>query len=79
MPFNKAIKLTLWEKLDFFPALVSIWITAVWAILTGLWRKSNQPKTLFLHIGYAVFRKATVRLSIAQMQYVQTSYKRMNC
>ncbi|KAH1615018.1 hypothetical protein KXX21_001132 [Aspergillus fumigatus] len=70
MAFNKAIKLTLWEKLDFFPALVSIWITAIWAILTGLRRESNQPKTLFLHIGYALFRKATTRLSIKQMQYV---------
>jgi hypothetical protein len=74
MAFNKAIKLTLWEKLDFFPALVSIWITAIWAILTGLRRESNQPKTLFLHIGYAVFRKATTRLSIKQMQYVRALF-----
>lgn len=74
MAFNKAIKLTLWEKLDFFPALVSIWITAIWAILTGLQRESNQPKTLFLHIGYTLFRKATTRLSIKQMQYVRALF-----
>ncbi|EAW13596.1 lipase/thioesterase family protein [Aspergillus clavatus NRRL 1] len=64
MAFNKAIKLSLREKLDFFPALVSIWITAVCALATGLWRSSNQPKTLFLHIGYAVFRKMTARLYV---------------
>lgn len=66
----KSVKLTLQEKLDFLPALASIVIAGFYALLTGLWRTERQAKTLFLHFGYALFRKATVRLSPSQMQYV---------
>lgn len=62
--------LSLAEKLDFVPALLSIYLTVIWAIISGLWRSSAHPPTLLLHVGYAAFRKATARLSVAQMQAV---------
>ncbi|OOF92897.1 hypothetical protein ASPCADRAFT_133284 [Aspergillus carbonarius ITEM 5010] len=65
----RATSLSLAEKLDFVPALASIVLTILWATLTSLWRSAAYPKTLVLHIGYAAFRKATVRLTVAQMQY----------
>lgn len=64
------ISLSLAEKLDLLPALASITLTVFWALLTSLWRSAAYPKTLVLHIGYAAFRKATARLTVAQMQYV---------
>ncbi|KAB8079671.1 Alpha/Beta hydrolase protein [Aspergillus leporis] len=67
---NTAIPLSFTEKLDFLPALVSLCLTIVWAMFTGFWRSSSHPKSWLLHVGYAAFRKATRRLSVAQMQYV---------
>ena len=63
-----SVKLSLGEWLDFIPAVVSISVVAVCSLLTGLWRSQKQAKTLFLHVGYAIFRKATVRLTPLQMQ-----------
>ncbi|PWY74996.1 lipase/thioesterase family protein [Aspergillus heteromorphus CBS 117.55] len=63
------LALSLAEKLDFLPALASIVLAIFWAALTALGRSKAYPKTLALHIGYAAFRKATARLSVAQMQY----------
>jgi membrane protein DedA with SNARE-associated domain len=65
-----ALTLSLRDKLDFFPALASICLAAFYSILTGFWRGERQAQSFFLHIGYAIFRKATVRLSPLQMQYV---------
>ncbi|KAJ5298055.1 hypothetical protein N7508_008304 [Penicillium antarcticum] len=64
------VTLTLQEKLDFLPALASILLAGFYALLTGLWRTERQAKTLFLHLGYAIFRKATARLTPSQLQYV---------
>lgn len=64
------VTLTLREKLDFLPAVASVALAAFYAVLTGLWRTERQAKTLFLHLGYAMFRKATARLSPSQMQYI---------
>ncbi|KAJ5335563.1 hypothetical protein N7452_007966 [Penicillium brevicompactum] len=64
------VTLTLREKLDFLPAVASVALAAFYALLTGLWRTERQAKTLFLHLGYAMFRKATARLSPSQMQYI---------
>ncbi|KAJ5742047.1 hypothetical protein N7533_011456 [Penicillium manginii] len=64
-----SVKLTLQQKLDFLPALASISLAAFFGIITGLWRTERQAKTLFLHIGYAVMRKVTARLTPSQMQY----------
>ncbi|CAG8881719.1 unnamed protein product [Penicillium nalgiovense] len=63
-------KLSLKEKLDFFPAVASIVIAYIYALLTGLRRTERQAKSLSLHLGYAVFRKATTRLTTTQMQYI---------
>ncbi|PGH16525.1 hypothetical protein AJ79_01630 [Helicocarpus griseus UAMH5409] len=63
-------KLTLGEKLDLIPALCSIALSALRALLTGLWRNEKQAKTLLLHVGYAIFRKATARLSALQLQLI---------
>lgn len=64
------VKLSLKEKLDFFPAVASIVITYIYALLTGLRRTERQAKSLSLHLGYAVFRKTTSRLTTRQMQYI---------
>ncbi|KAJ5086259.1 hypothetical protein NUU61_007566 [Penicillium alfredii] len=64
------VTLSFQEKLDFLPALGSIVLAGFYAILTGLWRTERQAKSLLLHFGYALFRKATARLSPTQMQYV---------
>ncbi|KAI9369161.1 Alpha/Beta hydrolase protein [Aspergillus egyptiacus] len=62
--------LTLAQKLDYIPALVSVALTFVWAVLTVAWRAPQYPSHWLLHIGYAVFRKLTSRLTPLQMQYV---------
>lgn len=64
------VYLTLRERLDFFPAIASIALAGFYAVLTGLWRTERQAKTWFLHLGYALLRKATARLSASQMQYI---------
>jgi hypothetical protein len=43
------VKLSLKEKLDFFPAVVSIVIAYIYALLTGLRRSERQAKSLSLH------------------------------
>ncbi|CEJ61738.1 hypothetical protein PMG11_10260 [Penicillium brasilianum] len=63
-------KLSLAEKLDFLPALATIFVAATYSLLTGLWRTERQAKSLLLHFGYAIFRQATARLSPAQMQAI---------
>ncbi|KAL4814413.1 Alpha/Beta hydrolase protein [Aspergillus spinulosporus] len=62
--------LTIAQKLDYIPALASVALTFVWALLTVAVRAPEYPSHWLLHIGYAVFRKLTARLSAAQMQYV---------
>lgn len=64
------VSLTLREKFDFFPAIGSIALAGFYAVLTGLWRTERQAKTWFLHLGYALLRKATARLSASQMQSI---------
>ncbi|KAJ5923113.1 hypothetical protein N7516_010816 [Penicillium verrucosum] len=64
------VKLSLKEKLDLFPAVASIVIAYIYALLTGLRRTERQAKSFFLHLGYAVFRKTTSRLSTSQLQYI---------
>ncbi|KAL4783898.1 Alpha/Beta hydrolase protein [Aspergillus varians] len=62
--------LTIAQKLDYIPAAASVALTLVWALLTVGVRAPQYPTHWLLHIGYAVFRKLTTRLSVAQMQYV---------
>ncbi|KXG51707.1 Alpha/beta hydrolase fold-3 [Penicillium griseofulvum] len=67
------VKLSLKEKLDIFPAVGSIFLTCIYALLTGFRRTERQAKTLSLHLGYALFRKASARLTATQMQYILPS------
>ncbi|KAL4790331.1 Alpha/Beta hydrolase protein [Aspergillus venezuelensis] len=62
--------LSIAQKLDYIPALASVALTFVWAVVTLAVRAPQYPTHWLLHIGYAVFRKLTARLSAAQMQYV---------
>lgn len=62
------MQLSLKHKLDLIPAIASIWLTVLYAIVTGLFNR--RAKTWYLHICYAVLRKVTRRLSPMQMQYV---------
>ncbi|CAI7639710.1 unnamed protein product [Penicillium glandicola] len=64
------VKLSILEKLDLFPAVASIVIAYIYALLTGLRRTERQAQSLSLHLGYAIFRKTTSRLTTSQMQYI---------
>ncbi|KAJ5266512.1 hypothetical protein N7478_009320 [Penicillium angulare] len=69
MSLNK-VKLSFCEKLDILPAAASVAVAAIYALLTGLWRTERQAKSLLLHFGYAILRKATARMSPLQLQYI---------
>ncbi|KAI2790370.1 hypothetical protein POX_d05881 [Penicillium oxalicum] len=66
-------KLSLAEKFDILPALVTIFVGATYSLLTGFWRSEREAKTLALHFGYALSRQATARLSPKQMQAILPS------
>ncbi|KAK2807028.1 hypothetical protein FQN50_005602 [Emmonsiellopsis sp. PD_5] len=63
-------KITLWERLDMIPGLLSVVLSGILALLTGFRRSHKQAHSLLLHVGYAVFRKATARLSPLQLQRI---------
>lgn len=63
-----AVQIPLKAKLDLLPALGSILLSILYALITALYNR--RARTWYLHIGYAVLRKATRRLSPAQLQYV---------
>ena len=61
--------LSVWEILDFIPALFSIFLAAIHAGIDDLTAKrQRKARTLFLHIAYAAVRRSTQRLSPAQLQ-----------
>ncbi|KAJ5494832.1 Alpha/beta hydrolase fold-3 [Penicillium fimorum] len=64
------VKLSLKEKLDLLPAVGSILVAYIYALLTGFRRTERQAKTLALHLGYALFRKTSARMTASQMQYL---------
>ncbi|POR35140.1 Lipase/thioesterase family protein [Tolypocladium paradoxum] len=63
-------RLSLVGKLDVLPALVSIISTALFSALTGITRSQQDAPSLFLHVAYAILRKATQRLSPLQLQWI---------
>jgi hypothetical protein len=65
---RSSVKLSLSEKLDLVFVLLSLPVTILQAVLTGLWRSQKNAKTFFLHVAYAVFRRLTRRLSPLQLQ-----------
>ena len=71
MPPEPAIvpkKLTLFGLLDMIPGLAVTVLYGIAAFWTGIFRGEKDAKTLFLHIAYAVLRKATARLTPLQLQ-----------
>ncbi|KAL1985326.1 hypothetical protein VTN96DRAFT_8004 [Rasamsonia emersonii] len=71
-------KISLAEVIDIIPGLLSITATGIFALVTGPFRHRKQRKnpkqgvarTLLLHVGYAVLRKATLRLTLLQLQFI---------
>lgn len=63
-------RLSLLGLLDMIPGLLTTVIYGIFSFWSGLFRGERDAKTLFLHIAYAVLRKATARLTPLQLQYV---------
>ena len=61
-------RLSFGAKLDMLPALASIVTGGVLSVLSGFIRSSKDAPSLYLHIAYAVLRRATKRLSVLQLQ-----------
>lgn len=61
-------KLSLLGKLDLLPALAAIITTGLLSLLTAFSRGQRGAPTLYLHVAYAILRKATMRLSVLQLQ-----------
>lgn len=61
-------QLSLIGKLDMLPALVSILFAGLFSLMTGVRRGEQGTPTFFLHVAYAILRKATARLSVLQLQ-----------
>lgn len=62
--------LTLIEKLDLLPGIAAVALFAIYSTFTAPFRSKQDAPTLFLHIAYAILRKATLRFSPKQLQYV---------
>lgn len=62
--------LSMASKLDLLPAVASILIAGFVALFTGLKRDQSGTPTFYLHIAYAILRKASARLSPLQFQSV---------
>ncbi|ODM16699.1 hypothetical protein SI65_07664 [Aspergillus cristatus] len=62
--------LSLWEKIDLFPALLSILTSTLYASVTGLFRGKNGTRTYRLHIFRQLVHKGILRLSFRQTQYL---------
>lgn len=61
-------RLSTAEKLDIIPAVFSILSGGIFALFSGIVRGEKGAPTFFLHVAYAILRKATRRLSISQFQ-----------
>ncbi|KAF7167493.1 hypothetical protein CNMCM5623_000829 [Aspergillus felis] len=72
-PAASATRLSLIQKIDMLPALVSILSVGFISLFSGLVRGKKGAPSLHLHIAYAILRKATARLSPLQLQLVSPS------
>ncbi|KYK58890.1 hypothetical protein DCS_00017 [Drechmeria coniospora] len=61
-------RLSLAGKLDMLPGLATIIAAAVVSFFTGLVRGRRDAPSLYLHVAYAILRKAALRLSPLQLQ-----------
>lgn len=55
--------------LDLIPGVISIFLTGLAALFTGLWRSKRDAPTYYLHVAFAIMRKSTQRYSPLQLQY----------
>ncbi|KAB8226571.1 Alpha/Beta hydrolase protein [Aspergillus novoparasiticus] len=65
--------LSIASKLDLLPAVTSILIAGFVALFTGLKRDQSGTPTFYLHVAYAILRKASARLSPLQFQWISPS------
>ncbi|KJK65720.1 Ae [Aspergillus parasiticus SU-1] len=72
-PAVSATRLSLVQKLDMLPALVSIFSVGVVSLFSGLVPGMRRAPSLHLHVAYAMLRKATSRLSPLQLQLASPS------
>ncbi|KAK4084680.1 hypothetical protein Purlil1_10265 [Purpureocillium lilacinum] len=70
-------RLSFGAKLDMLPALASIVTVGVLSVLSGFIRSSKDAPSLYLHIAYAVLRRATKRLSVLQLQWISPPTDKM--
>ncbi|KJZ71916.1 hypothetical protein HIM_08672 [Hirsutella minnesotensis 3608] len=63
-------KLAAAEMLDLVPGILRIAASGLRAAATGPWRGPEGAPTYLLHICYAVLRRSTRRLSVAQLQWI---------
>ncbi|KAF7181172.1 hypothetical protein CNMCM7691_000301 [Aspergillus felis] len=68
-PAASATRLSLIQKIDMLPALVSILSVGFISLFSGLGRGKKGAPSLHLHIAYAILRKATARLSPLQLHF----------
>jgi hypothetical protein len=61
-------RLSITEKLDLVPAIFSILSSGFFSLFSGISRGEKGAPTFFLHVAYAILRKATRRLSVLQFQ-----------
>lgn len=62
--------LSLWEKIDLFPALLSILTSTLYGSVTGLFRGKNGTSTYRLHLFRQFLHTGLQRLSLKQTQYL---------
>ncbi|KAL4977366.1 Alpha/Beta hydrolase protein [Aspergillus desertorum] len=60
--------LSLWEKADLFVGNMSVLGTALFSVITGVFRGKSGAKTFNQHVAHAAVRKAVMRLSVRQLQ-----------
>ncbi|KAE8423781.1 Alpha/Beta hydrolase protein [Aspergillus pseudocaelatus] len=65
--------LSIASRFDLLPAVASILIAGLAALLTGLKRDRSGTPTFYLHVAYAILRKASARLSPLQFQWISPS------
>lgn len=67
--------LSIWEKLDFLPAGLSLLATILYNAISGAFRGKGGARTYKLHLARAVIQKLVMRLSFRQSQYVFLLYR----
>ncbi|KAF9886333.1 hypothetical protein FE257_011592 [Aspergillus nanangensis] len=62
--------ISLWEKIDIYPAQVSILTSTLYNAITGIFRGQSGSKEYKLHVANAMIRKMVTRLNSKQIQHL---------